>query len=251
MAKLKKSQVKDMQWLLKDGDHNRHGIQTYSGKVDGVAGPRTREAWRKARWLLGFPQQSYRLPATGGRWPYTRALLLPMRHDGHHNKEAKALPDAFKTRRRHRVRLKPRPKVGGNAVVEWASREVGTHESGGANTGSRVRYYQAATWLGGTGWPWCAAFVCRCWREVYGSVPRATAGAWDFTDNSGIRVPVSQIRAGDAVSYNTGSGHINIATGPPSNGRIPTIGGNEGDSVKRSSWPVSMVHSACRHPKAV
>ena len=36
------------------------------------------------------------------------------------------------------------------------------HEQGGDNTGPRVRQYQAATSLGGTGWAWCDAFCDFC-----------------------------------------------------------------------------------------
>lgn len=50
-------------------------------------------------------------------------------------------------------------------LIEIARRELGTAEIGDSNTGKRVREYQATTSLGGTGWPWCAAFVCWCVRE--------------------------------------------------------------------------------------
>lgn len=36
----------------------------------------------------------------------------------------------------------------------------------GSNTSARIREYQAATTLGGTGWPWCSAFVVFCWRAA-------------------------------------------------------------------------------------
>lgn len=38
--------------------------------------------------------------------------------------------------------------------------EAGVREEGGPNTGKRVREYQDATDHGGTGFAWCAAFVC-------------------------------------------------------------------------------------------
>lgn len=43
-------------------------------------------------------------------------------------------------------------------VIATAAKEVGVREIGNTNTGKRVEEYQAATPLGGTGWPWCAAF---------------------------------------------------------------------------------------------
>ncbi len=50
-------------------------------------------------------------------------------------------------------------------LIEIARKEIGTIEIGTSNTGKRVGQYQASTSLGGTGWPWCAAFVCWCVKE--------------------------------------------------------------------------------------
>lgn len=50
-------------------------------------------------------------------------------------------------------------------LIEIARKEIGTTEIGTSNTGPRVKQYQAATSLDGTGWPWCAAFVCWCVQQ--------------------------------------------------------------------------------------
>jgi hypothetical protein len=56
-------------------------------------------------------------------------------------------------------------------LIDIAVREVGVREEPrNSNTGPRVREYQCATSLGGTGWPYCAAFVCWCIRE-WGKLP--------------------------------------------------------------------------------
>lgn len=47
-----------------------------------------------------------------------------------------------------------------------ATGEVGVKEVGKTNTGKRVQEYQASTSLGGTGWYWCAAFICWCVKEA-------------------------------------------------------------------------------------
>lgn len=50
----------------------------------------------------------------------------------------------------------------------------------GSNTSPRIREYQAATTLGGTGWPWCSAFLIWCWKSAsvdLGPIP-ATASTW-------------------------------------------------------------------------
>lgn len=51
-------------------------------------------------------------------------------------------------------------------LVDIAKGQVGVREvPRNSNSGAMVREYQAATNLKGTGWPWCAAFVCWCIRE--------------------------------------------------------------------------------------
>ena len=55
-------------------------------------------------------------------------------------------------------------------LVDIATKELGVHEENYSNSGKRVEEYQAATSIDGTGWPWCAAFVCWCIRE-WGKLP--------------------------------------------------------------------------------
>ena len=51
-------------------------------------------------------------------------------------------------------------------LIAIAAHEVGTVEiPRNSNTGPRIREYQRATNLEGTGWPYCAAFVDWCIRE--------------------------------------------------------------------------------------
>lgn len=64
------------------------------------------------------------------------------------------------------------------ALAELARNVVETPP--GSNTSPRIREYQAATTLGGTGWPWCSAFVVWCWKSSetpLGPIP-ATASTW-------------------------------------------------------------------------
>lgn len=52
-------------------------------------------------------------------------------------------------------------------ALQKGLKEVGVKEvPADSNSGPRVMEYQSATSLGGTGWPWCAAFVNWCYREV-------------------------------------------------------------------------------------
>jgi len=66
-------------------------------------------------------------------------------------------------------------------ALRWALREAkrGVREKGGNNRGPDVEKYQRATWLSGTGWPWCMAFVVWCFRQA-GYDIRRTAGVEDF-----------------------------------------------------------------------
>jgi hypothetical protein len=51
-------------------------------------------------------------------------------------------------------------------LIAIAAHEVGQLEiPRNSNSGRRVTEYQRATSLDGTGWPYCAAFVCWCIRE--------------------------------------------------------------------------------------
>lgn len=59
--------------------------------------------------------------------------------------------------------------------VDIAKSQVGVREvPRDSNTGAMIREYQAATNLNGTGWPWCAAFVCWCVRD-WGKDPEVLA----------------------------------------------------------------------------
>lgn len=51
------------------------------------------------------------------------------------------------------------------AFVAIAKKEDGVRESNN-NSGARVREYQAATTLGGTHWPWCAAYLSWCLKQT-------------------------------------------------------------------------------------
>ncbi len=81
--------------------------------------------------------------------------------------------------------------------------EVGVKEEpAGSNSGPRVRQYQAATNLGGTGWPWCAAFVCWCYKTAGKPLPFPTAsvGAFEAWAKQNGKMVTRPLR-GDLVCY--------------------------------------------------
>lgn len=127
---------------------------------------------------------------------------------------------------------------GHSNVVAWCKMQVGEKENPpGSNRGEFVQFCQSHTWLKGTGWPWCAAFVVTAISEGAGvGYPCPTASAfglladakkrgWDLPANSSLVVP------GDIVVFDIGSGHTGIVTKVTSK-QVFSIDGNAGDSVK-------------------
>lgn len=141
-------------------------------------------------------------------------------------------------------------------VVAWAEREFGTSEQPpGSNTGERVRFYQSHTWLPGTGWPWCAAFVCAAWEEGgKRKLPWPSAGAWDMGNRArasgwAVRSP-TELVPGDIVVWAFGQGHVSIFLGYHAAARtIRTIDGNVGDKVDHRERPLSQVRDLIHVPE--
>jgi uncharacterized protein (TIGR02594 family) len=117
-------------------------------------------------------------------------------------------------------------------VLAVARKELGVKESPPhSNSGTRVRVYQQHTFLKGTGWPWCNAFVNFVMDEAGVYWPYKSAGAYDslrWYTKAGWRT--TKPAAGDVAVFNIGSGHIAIVTDVDKN-TVHTIDGNHGDSV--------------------
>lgn len=154
-------------------------------------------------------------------------------------------------------------------IVEIATAEIGVEEVNGSNSGERVKQYQAATSLRGTGWPWCAAFVCFVvWKameecgifQTQKFTRPKTASAWGFESWSRAQDKTTwtrkphdgDIQSGDIVVFTFS--HIGIATGKADkNGFVPTIEGNtdgdgsrEGGAVLAKKRHVSKIRSRIR-----
>ena len=154
-------------------------------------------------------------------------------------------------------------------IVKVATAEVGVEEVNASNSGKRVQEYQATTSLGGTGWPWCAAFVC--WvvktamenlgiKETKTFRRPTTASAWGYElwslaqDNSThTKKPHrGDIQAGDIVVFKFS--HIGIALSKPDkDGFVMTVEGNtdgagsrEGGAVLRKKRHVRKIRSRIR-----
>jgi len=150
-----------------------------------------------------------------------------------------------------------------------ARAEIGVEEVNGTNSGKRVKEYQAATSLCGTGWPWCAAFVCFIVREAMKNLGiketakfkrPSTASAWGFESWSRAQDKTTNTKkphdgdiiAGDIVVFTFS--HIGIATSSPNKaGYVDTVEGNtdgegsrEGGAVLAKKRHVSKIRSRIR-----
>lgn len=130
-----------------------------------------------------------------------------------------------------------------------------------SNRGPDVQEFQKATWLEGTGWAWCAAFVCWGMRELakeidYPFARPQTAGAWDFENwarQQGLKMwkPCDKIKKGDIVVFTFS--HIGVAVADERGGYVETIegntddeGGREGNGVYRRRRTKAQIRSHIR-----
>lgn len=123
----------------------------------------------------------------------------------------------------------------------------------GSNTGPRIREYQAATWLGGTGWPWCVAFALWCWQRALGRpLPYRGAGAYawlDWARGAGWALPSHNPRLwqpGDLVVFALGAGHMGLLRRPVSDGIVSTVDGNVADAVRLRDRSLTLVRGVIR-----
>jgi len=136
--------------------------------------------------------------------------------------------------------------ITGADVVKRARSYIGQHEDPlGSNTGWFVQECQRATFLAGTGWPWCAAFVCEVCKALHDSLaPNNSAGAHDLANRHQPWVPASAVKPGMVVDYNIGSGHTGIVTAIDLHtGTVTSCDGNWSDAVVEHSMPLSEVRA--------
>ncbi|SRR6266545_3898461 len=106
------------------------------------------------------------------------------------------------------------------------------HEIGGDNTGPRIRQYQAATSLKGTGWAWCDAFCDFCFAEAGRPLDELQRSAgvelsYELAKKKGWLVETPA--RGDLVCFQWDSGpldHIGFVLQPMPDGSIKTVEGN-------------------------
>lgn len=145
-------------------------------------------------------------------------------------------------------------------LLQIACKELGVSEIGKTNSGKRVKEYQDTTDLGGTNWPWCAAYICWIFKQAgiftENNRPK-TASAFGFEQwgkSLGINVikkPTSIVK-GDVVIYSFS--HIGIASSDSGKngtftayeGNTNSAGSREGGSVLEKYRNISAVRSVLR-----
>jgi hypothetical protein len=120
-------------------------------------------------------------------------------------------------------------------ILRVAEAEIGTVEAPpGSNRGREVGEYQASTYLAGTGWAWCGAFVCWTWQHA--GLERALAQRiaspsvaimCQTAEREGL---VCSPRPGAAIAW-CGT-HVELLHSPMGAGVWRTIGGNTEDGVR-------------------
>ena len=128
----------------------------------------------------------------------------------------------------------------GDKVVEIALAEVGVTEVPlGSNRGPRVQQYQAPTELGGTGWPWCAAFVEWVWEKAGGiDTNVCNPSTWTMHTRARAMGLLGSPRPGAALIWP--GKHVEILVAPTATANVwHCVGGNVSDAVRRTVRDVS------------
>jgi len=137
-----------------------------------------------------------------------------------------------------------RPEVA--EVARVLRNEIGVREIGRSNTGPRVREYQAATTLGGTNWPWCAALLAFGFKTALGEALARTvwlpsASCDDILDWARRRGIVSSDPApgcaGLVMASRNDATHIFLVSEVRASG-VVTIEGNSNDEGSREGYEV-------------
>lgn len=140
-------------------------------------------------------------------------------------------------------------------AVNAARNELANHVQEvplGSNKGPRVGQYQAATFLPGSGWPWCVAFWLWCLKKAGIKPAYLGAGAYNMLDwarKTGHARTLAQAVPGDGVVLNVGSGHLAMLDKPyKGDGVVHTLNGNVSDRVAAKDWPANLVRGCVHMP---
>lgn len=101
--------------------------------------------------------------------------------------------------------------------------------------------------IGATPPPWCGAFVGHCVKTAGGTLPQspALAASWKTWGGRNIPVGTTEIPQGAVVVLKPqakgASGHVGFFVGFKPEQKIVLLGGNQGNAVKESAFPITEV----------
>lgn len=127
--------------------------------------------------------------------------------------------------------------------LEIARRDVGVKETKGPQTNARVSQWlkRLRAWWADDETPWCGVALAGWMAEAGLEYPKEyyRALAWrNYGSNSGPRLGAV------AVLTRKGGGHVGIVTGITETGdHVRLLGGNQGDMVRESWFPIDRVDS--------
>jgi len=148
-----------------------------------------------------------------GRWGKNAQRAMRQATGSNSAFDAKALR---KLRRLTRRKRSTRYWLGARRVQIALSQVGVTEHPPNSNSGRQVEEYQHATGLGGTGWPWCVAFVSWVHMRAQGKKwAYRGAGVYDMEHWLSRRKRLKSVYkykpiAGDIVTYSYGNGHTGL-----------------------------------------
>lgn len=181
---MKGVRVDDCQYLL--SGHNRfEGLAPLKDSArDGVYGPVTASATKRAKWWLGYPEQSCDTVFGQTLYEYLRP------------NKWRPLPDAYRIRRTARLQATLTPGI---KAFNYAVTQLGYEESpyGSNNT-------KYGVWYGFNRVPWCAIFESYCFAHTGWNRYRYAACLLIYLDAVAGRNGLRRVwtpRRGDVVIY--------------------------------------------------
>lgn len=117
------------------------------------------------------------------------------------------------------------------AWVSAARKYIGLTETAGAGTTPTISRWlvNLKAWWQDDATPWCGVFAAECMKEAQIALPKVWYRALGWLDWG---VPILKPVLGCVVVYvRVGGGHVGFVVGKDVQGRIMTLGGNQGDKV--------------------
>lgn len=141
--------------------------------------------------------------------------------------------------------------VTGAMVVRQALSHRGeTEHPPHSNQGEFVELCQRATFLSGTGWPWCAAFICLIAKQVGRPLSYPSASAHGLGSHYGLITDHHRWEPGMVVDFNIGTGHTGVLVSVEGE-FVKTVDGNWSDSVEEHLSPLSQVRGVWAIPGVI